>query len=53
VQVQQSQHLHAALTEAGAAAKLTVLPGAQHEDPAFMHTQLTATYAFLDSVFAR
>lgn len=51
VPVQHSRDLAAALTKAGAAATLTVLPGAGHEDPAFMRTQWTPTLAFLDRVF--
>ncbi len=51
VPVQHSRDLAAALTKAGAAATLTVLPGAAHEDPAFMRTQWTPTLAFLDRVF--
>lgn len=53
VPVQQSRHLHAALTKAGGAATLTVLPGANHEDPAFMRTRLAPTVAFLDHTFGR
>lgn len=41
------------LIAAGAVATLTVLPGAHHEDPAFMRTRLEPTYAFLDNVFGR
>jgi acetyl esterase/lipase len=44
----QSRHLYEALTEVGGVATLTILPGAHHEDPAFMRTQLTPTVAFLD-----
>ena len=44
----QSRHLYAALTKAGGVATLAILPGAGHEDPAFMRTQLTPTVAFLD-----
>jgi acetyl esterase/lipase len=44
----QSRHLQQALTKAGGHATLTVLPGAFHEDPAFMRTQLTPTVAFLN-----
>ena len=51
VPVQHSRDLLAALTKAGAAATLTVLPGAGHEDPAFMRTQWEPTLAFLDRVF--
>jgi len=53
VPVQSSRHLHDALTEAGGQATLHILPGAQHEDPAFMRTQLTPAYAFLDQTFGR
>jgi acetyl esterase/lipase len=51
VPVQHSRDLLAALTKAGATATLTVLPGAGHEDPAFMRTQWKPTLAFLDRVF--
>jgi len=51
VPVQHSRDLLAALTKAGATATLTVLPGAGHEDPAFMRTQWEPTLAFLDRVF--
>ena len=51
VPVQNSRDLLAALTKAGVAATLTVLPGATHEDPAFMRTQWEPTLAFLDRVF--
>ena len=51
VPVQHSRDLLAALTKAGVAATLTVLPGATHEDPAFMRTQWEPTLAFLDRVF--
>jgi acetyl esterase/lipase len=50
VPVQHSRDLLAALTKAGTAATLTVLPGAGHEDPAFMRTQWEPTLAFLDRV---
>ena len=51
VPMQQSRHLYQALTTAGGAATLTILPGAHHEDPAFMRTQLSPTVAFLDHTF--
>ncbi len=51
VPLQHSRDLLAALTRAGATATLTVLPGAGHEDPAFMRTQWQPTLAFLDRVF--
>jgi acetyl esterase/lipase len=53
VPVQQSQHLHDALTKAHGVATLTVLRGANHEDPAFMRTQWKPTLAFLDHTFGR
>jgi acetyl esterase/lipase len=53
VPVQSSRHLHDALTRAGDQATLHLLPGAQHEDPAFMRTQLTPTYAFLAATFGQ
>jgi acetyl esterase/lipase len=51
VPLQHSRDLLAALTKAGATATLTVLPGATHEDPAFMRTQWEPTFLFLDRVF--
>lgn len=51
VPVQHSRDLLAALTSKGTAATLAVLPGASHEDPAFMRTQWKPTLAFLDTVF--
>lgn len=51
VPLQHSRDLLAALTRAGASATLTVLPGAGHEDPAFMRTQWQPTLAFLNRVF--
>jgi acetyl esterase/lipase len=53
VPAQQSRHLHDALAKAGDAAQLTILPGANHEDPAFMRTQLGPAVAFLDQTFGR
>jgi acetyl esterase/lipase len=53
VPVESSRRLHAALTAAGGKATLHILPGAHHEDPAFMRTQLSPTYAFLDQALAR
>ena len=53
VPAQQSRHLHDAVTRAGGVATLAILPGANHEDPAFMRTQLTPTVAFLDQTFGR
>jgi acetyl esterase/lipase len=47
----QSQELYAALSKVHATATLTILPGAGHEDPAFMKTQMTPTFAFLDAAF--
>ncbi|HEY3607714.1 MAG TPA: alpha/beta hydrolase, partial [Pseudonocardiaceae bacterium] len=53
VPLQHSRDLLDALTKAGATATLTVLPGANHEDPAFMRTQSAPTLAFLDRAFRR
>jgi acetyl esterase/lipase len=53
VPVQSSRRLHDALTKAGDVATLAILHHANHEDPAFMRTQLTPTYAFLDRTFGR
>jgi len=44
----QSRRLSEALTKVGGVVTVTILPGAQHEDPAFMRTRLTPTVAFLD-----
>ena len=51
VPVEESQHLYQALTGVGAKATLTILPGAYHEDPDFMRTQLKPTLTFLDETF--
>ena len=53
VPVQASRHLNKALADAGAVATLTVLPGANHEDPAFMRTLLAPTVVFLNDAFSR
>jgi acetyl esterase/lipase len=52
VPLKESRHLVRALTKAGGVATLTVLPGARHEDPAFMRTQRAPTVAFLDQALA-
>ncbi|WP_405534995.1 alpha/beta hydrolase [Streptomyces sp. NBC_00075] len=44
---QHSRDLHDSLTKAGAVATLTILPGAGHEDPAFMRTAEAPALAFL------
>jgi acetyl esterase/lipase len=49
----QAQRLHDALIAVGATSTLTILPGAGHEDPAFMATQMLPTLAFLDRTFGR
>jgi predicted esterase len=46
ISVAQAQRLHDALKKAGASVTLTILPGAGHEDPAYMATQMTPTFAF-------
>jgi acetyl esterase/lipase len=50
---QQARRLHEALLAAGARSTLVILPGAGHEDPAFMATQMLPTFAFLDETFRR
>ncbi len=49
----QAQRLQDALIRAGAKSTLTILPGAGHEDPAYMATQMVPTFAFLDRTFCR
>jgi acetyl esterase/lipase len=49
----QAMRLNEALTKAGARSTLTILPGAGHEDPAYMATQMVPTFAFLDRTFGR
>ena len=53
VTLSQAQRLQDALLKADAKSTLTILPGAGHEDPAFMATQMDPTFEFLDSIFAR
>lgn len=48
----QAQRLQDALNKAGAKSTLTILPGAGHEDPAYMATQMTPAFEFLDSTLA-
>jgi acetyl esterase/lipase len=49
ISVSQARRLYDALKKAGAEATLTILAGAAHEDPAYMATQMTPTFTFLDS----
>ena len=49
----QARRLNAELTKAGANSTFTLLPGAGHEDPAYMATQMVPTFAFLDQTFGR
>ncbi|MBU6408878.1 MAG: alpha/beta hydrolase, partial [Verrucomicrobia bacterium] len=44
----QARRLQNALSNAGAKSTLTIIPGAGHEDPAFMATQMAPTLAFLE-----
>jgi len=53
ISVDQAQRLQEALTQAGAKSSLTILPGAGHEDPQYMNTQMMPTFEFLDGVFGR
>lgn len=49
ISASQARRLYDALKKARAEATLTILPGAGHEDPAYMATQMTPTFKFLDS----
>ncbi len=49
----QARRLHEALLKAGAKSTLTILPGAGHEDPAYMATQMVPAFAFIDRSFGR
>jgi len=53
ISADQARRLHEALTKAGAVSTLTILPGAGHEDPAYMATQMAPAFAFLDQIFGR
>lgn len=50
---QQARRLQEALLKAGAKSSLVILPGAGHEDPAYMATQMKPTFDFLDEAFGR
>jgi acetyl esterase/lipase len=49
----QAQRLHDGLIKAEGVSSLTILPGAGHEDPVFMTTQMAPAFAFLDKTFGR
>jgi acetyl esterase/lipase len=53
VSASSARNLHEALVKAGANSTLTLIPGAGHEDPAFMATQMKPTFTFLDKAFGR
>lgn len=53
VPAQQSRNLQHALTAVGTAATLTILPGADHEDPKFMRTEENPTLAFVYRTLGR
>src|SRR5262249_47277195 len=53
VSARKAQQLHTALLKVGATSTLTIIPGAAHEDPAFVTTQMVPTFAFLDKTFGR
>jgi acetyl esterase/lipase len=46
------QILQADLVSLGAVSTLTIVPGAGHEDPLYMETQMIPTFNFLDRAFA-
>ena len=49
----QALRLHQGVIKAGGGSSLVILPGAGHEDPVFMTTQMAPTFAFLDRTFGR
>jgi acetyl esterase/lipase len=53
VPVAQAIRLNNELLKKGAKSTLTIVPGAHHEDPAFMATQMLPTFMFLDATFDR
>lgn len=53
VPVAEAILLNDELLKKGAKSTLTILPGAGHEDPAFMATQMLPTFEFLDAAFGR
>jgi len=53
VPVAQAIRLNDELLQKGAKSTLTIVPGAHHEDPAFMATQMLPTFRFLDASFGR
>jgi acetyl esterase/lipase len=52
VKAENARRLHHALIDAGASSILTIIPGAGHEDPAFMATQMVPTFEFLDRILS-
>jgi acetyl esterase/lipase len=53
VSVEIAQQFDQLLRKHGHESTLVILPGASHEDPAFMATQMEPTFRFLDGVFGR
>jgi acetyl esterase/lipase len=53
VKASNARSLHEALVKAGANSTLTLIPGAGHEDPAFMATQMMPTFTFLDKALGQ
>lgn len=53
VPVAQAIRLNDELLKKGAKSTLSIVPGAHHEDPAFMATQMLPTFNFLDATFGR
>ena len=53
VPVASAIRLNEELLKQGAKSSLTIVPGADHEDPAFMATQMLPTFKFLDATFDR
>ena len=53
IPVDDAIRLNDELLKKGVKSSLTILPGAGHEDPAFMATQMLPTFEFLDAAFGR
>lgn len=53
ISVNQATHLNEALLKAGAQSTLEILPGAGHEDPIFMATQMAPAIEFVERSLGR
>jgi acetyl esterase/lipase len=53
VSLADAEAMQSLFLQAGVKSTLIVVPGAKHEDPVFMKTQMLPTFDFLDRVFGR